>query len=111
MDHLLIVRDAILDDLKHHPCRAQERMKEQADKHMRDGDVVYLMMQPHKLKSLAKRTIQKLSPRFYGTFEVESRVEAVTCKLRLPDYSCVHPVVNVSYLKRQLMQACPARNY
>ena len=59
--------DFILDELKWQLSQAQNRMKVQAYKKRRDlefevGDMVYLMIQPYKLKSLVNRLNQNLSP-------------------------------------------------
>ena len=57
----------MFDELKEHLAKAQNRMKVQADKHRRElelvvGGQLYVRVQPYKLKSLAKRYNQKLSP-------------------------------------------------
>ena len=64
-------RDVVLDELKENLRLAQQRMKLLADKHRREltfevGDWVYLKIQPYRLKSLAKKRNEKLSPRFFG---------------------------------------------
>ena len=64
-------RNHMLDELREQLLKAQNRMKMQADKHRRNvtyqvGDKVFLKVQPYRLKPLAKRINQKLSPRFYG---------------------------------------------
>jgi len=65
-------------------------MKLYADKKRREvefqpGDKVYLKIQPYRMKSLAKKINQKLSPRFYGPFEVLERIGQVAYKLQLPE--------------------------
>ena len=75
-------RNVILDELKANLLRSQECMKEQADGKRRDvnfkkGDMVYLKLQPYRHKSLAVRPNEKLSPRFYGPFEIEDKVGLV----------------------------------
>ena len=102
---LLKERDLILDELKWQLTQAQNRMKVQADKKGIDlefeiGDMVYLRIQPYKLKSLANRMNQKLSPRFYGPFEILEKVGAVAYKLKLPPQSLVHPIFHISLLKK-----------
>lgn len=59
-------------------------------------DMVYLKIQPYKMKSLAKRVNHKLSPGYYGPYEVEQRIGAVAYKLKLLADSKIHPVFHVS---------------
>ena len=94
-----------MDELKEQLAKAQNRMKVQADKHRRElelevGELVYLKIQPYKLKSLAKRHNRKLSPRFYGPYEVIEKVGSAAYKLKLPEGTKVHPVFHVSLLKK-----------
>ena len=71
VDQLLEDRDAILDDLRLHLLRAQQRMKKQADIHrhheeFKVGDLVFIKLRPYWQSSLARRRFEKLSPCFYG---------------------------------------------
>ena len=66
------------------------------------GDRVYLKLQPHIQSSVALRSNHKLSFRFYGPFEVLSRVGKVAYKLDLPTSTQIHPVVHVSQLKKHI---------
>ena len=75
--------------------------------HFRWGDWVYLRLQSYKQKSLAYKGKWKLSPRFYGPFQVLQRVEEVAYKLDLPFDSKIHPVFHLSYLKLKLDQNVP----
>lgn len=88
---------------------AQERMKLFADKHRTERsfqvrDWVFLRLQPYKQKSLAYKGKWKLSPRFYGPFQVLKRVGEVAYKLDLPNDSKIHPVFHVFRLKLKLGQ-------
>ena len=63
---------------------------------------MHLKIQPYKLKTLATRMNQNLSPRYYGPYEALDRIGAVAYKLKLPPGSLVHPIFHVSLLKKCL---------
>ena len=95
--------------LKQNLLQARERMKVQADKHrversFSEGDWVYLRLQPFRQRSLKPNVLGKLSPKFYGPFQVLQRVGEVAYKLALPSDSLIHPVFHVSCLKAKLGQ-------
>jgi hypothetical protein len=82
-------------------------MKAQADKHhtkreFNEGDSVFLKLQPYIQTSVASRTNQKLSFRFFGPFKILQRVGKVAYRLDLPDDSRIHPIVHVSQLKKHV---------
>lgn len=102
---LIAERNVMLKDLQEQLLNAQDLMRNKANKHRIEvehevGDMVFLKIQPYKLKKLAKRLNQKLSPRFYGPYEVIQKIGAVTYKLKFPDDTRVHPVFHVSLLKK-----------
>ena len=37
---------------------------------LQEGDWVFLKLQPYRMKSLARKTNEKLGPRFYGPYKV-----------------------------------------
>ena len=97
----------MLAQLKTNLLLSQQRMKIQADKHRSDrsfaiGDWVYLKLQPYKHNSLAQKAKNKLSPRFYGPFQVLQRVGEVAYELDLLPTACIYPVFHVSLLNPKL---------
>lgn len=105
LDHDLSNRDIILRQLKHNLLTAQNRQKNQADKHRRDisyavGDWLFVKLQPYRQLSLRLYRNQKLSQRYFGPFKVLKRIGTVAYKLDLPPSSRIHPVFHVSVLKK-----------
>ena len=75
---------------------SQDRHKSYADKHIvhRDfsvGDHVYLRVRPRK-SFLKLGSCGKLSPRYYGPFEVLERIGAVAYRLAFPSRTRAHNV-------------------
>jgi hypothetical protein len=98
-------RQVITSLIKQHLARAKLRMKRQADKKRSErkfevGDKVFLKLQPYVQSSLAPRSNQKLSFKFFGPYEVLAKVGSVAYKIALPASSSVHPVFHVSQLKK-----------
>jgi hypothetical protein len=98
-------RQVITSLIKQHLARAKLRMKRQADKKRSErkfevGDKVFLKLQPYVQSSLAPRSNQKLSFKFFGPYEVLAKVGSVAYKIALPVSSSVHPVFHVSQLKK-----------
>ena len=84
-------------------------MKVAIDKHrtIREfaiSDWVYLKLQPYKQMSLRQKRLGKLSPRFYGPFQILQRAGSVSYKLDLPPESKLHSNFHVSCLKQRLGQ-------
>ncbi|XP_058756529.1 uncharacterized protein LOC131629765 [Vicia villosa] len=108
VNKLTAERNIMIKELKDQLCKAQDVMKTQANKHRREveyevGDMVFLKIQPYKMKKLAQRLNQKLSPRYYGPYEIIKRIGAVAYKLKLPEDTKVHPVFHVSLLKKAVI--------
>ena len=105
LNQMIQERNLMLDEIRDQLLKAQNRMKTQVDKHRRElelavGEKVFLKIQPYRLRTLAQRQNQKLSPRFYGPFEVIEKVGNAAYRLLLPQGTNIHPVFHVSLLKR-----------
>ena len=107
VNKLTIARDELLATLRENLLKSQDIMRANTNRRRRDieyavGDWVFLKMQPYRRRSLAKRINEKLSPRFYGPFQVFNKVGIVAYKLDFPSHIKIHPVFHVSLLKKAI---------
>jgi len=89
--------------------KAQENMRKYADKKRSDadeykvGDLVMLSTKDLKYQMVERRT-EKLTERFVGPYRVKEIISSNAVKLELPSTVEIHPVVNVSRVRRYVGQ-------
>lgn len=97
-------REDMILMLQFHLLRAQHLMRKNEDLHRTErtfeiGDYVYVKLQPYRQQSAVMRSNDKLSPEFFGPYEIIDRCGEVVYKLKLSDSSLIHPFFHVSQLK------------
>ncbi|GKD84951.1 hypothetical protein Tco_1356105 [Tanacetum coccineum] len=78
VDRLLEAKEKVVELLKFHLERAQNRMKQQTERNrsertLKVGDWMWLKLQPHKQVSIRKGKENKFSPKYFSPFEVISQ--------------------------------------
>ena len=107
-------KDQIMQLLKEHLMAAQERMKRMADPHRTErefsvGDWVYLNFN-HTANYLFPWESKKLSPKYFGPFQVIARVGPIAYKLQLLSEARIHPVFHVSSQKKKVGNGVPVQS-
>ncbi|KAI5324163.1 hypothetical protein L3X38_033236 [Prunus dulcis] len=89
IDQTLHQHDQLVASLCTNMLQAQNRMKLYVDQHRTErefniGDWVYLRIQPYRQTSIAAPKNFKLSPEYYGPYQVEAHIGKTAYHLRLP---------------------------
>lgn len=70
-------------------------------------DKVYLKLRPYRQKTLTRRN-EKLSPSYFGSYEIVKRIEAMPYRLKLHSSSSLHLVFHVFQLRRAIGDLIPS---
>jgi len=96
--------------VKFHMKKAQERMKQLANKRRSDrafeiGDLVFVKLHPYRQVSVAFRSSAKLAPKYYRPYAIIDKIGSVAYKIQLPTGSLIHDVFHLSQLKKFVGEA------
>jgi len=90
-------------------AKAQEDMKKYVDRHRSEaveykvGDLVLLSTKDLKWQMISRRS-KKLTERFVGPYKIKVIISSNAVELELPSTIKIHPVVNVSRIRRYTSQ-------
>lgn len=101
VDQTLISRDELLLQLKKNLATTSNRMKQIADAsrcdiEFKQGDMVFLKLQPYRQSFVFKLAHQKLACRYFGPYSILRKIGVVAYELQLPAHAKIHPVFHVS---------------
>ncbi|PKA64278.1 hypothetical protein AXF42_Ash009498 [Apostasia shenzhenica] len=84
-------------------CMTYERPKQwRSERTLEVADWVYVKLKPYQQDSVAHSVSHKLSPRYFGPFQVIEKIGSVAYKFKLPEGSKIHAVFHISMLKKHV---------
>jgi len=89
--------------------KVQEDMRKYADKKRSDvdkykvGDLIMLSTKDLKYQMVRRRT-EKLTEKFVGSYKIKEIISSNAVKLELPSTVRIHPVINISRIRRYVKQ-------
>jgi hypothetical protein len=92
VDRTMQAKEQVVEMLKFHLKRAQDRMKSLAEKNKTYKDFeedvwVYLKLQLYRQVTARQSPYNKLSAKYYGPFKILEKISHVAYKLQLPSES------------------------
>ena len=104
VDEWLTQREKIFASLSKKLAKAQQRMKEIADKRHRDvsyeeGKTVLVKLRLRRQTLATGEAYSKLMKRYYGPFQIVKKIGSVAYQLNLPPNSRIHSIFHCSLLK------------
>lgn len=92
VDRTMQAKEQVVEMLKFHLKRAQDRMKSLAEKNKTYRDFeedvwVYLKLQLYRQVTARQSSYNKLSAKYYGPFKILEKISHVAYKLQLPSES------------------------
>ncbi|GJU51099.1 retrotransposable element Tf2 [Tanacetum coccineum] len=100
VDRSMVAREQVLNMLKFHLKRAQDKMASLANRNITDrsfevGTWVFLKLQPHRQVTVRQRHYHKLSSKYFGPFQITEKIGKVAYRLQMPSHSLIHHVFHV----------------
>ncbi|GJZ54431.1 putative mitochondrial protein, partial [Tanacetum coccineum] len=111
VDRTLKAREEAIQTVKFHLVRAQNIMKQQADKgrskrSFEIGDCVLFKLQPHRHVTVRMGKQHKFSPKYYGPFKITTKVGEVAYQLELNPQAQIHNVFHAASTRNTRDEGC-----